>query len=322
MAGRVPKGEADMTAVGKLLVFLNLVFSLVVGAFAVMTYQARTHLTDKYNKVAVQYAVAQGTAQAYQKRAEDLAKEKQAYNDKLREAGAALLQLKGDGDDAAKTTLAAIKQYQAELKELQNQIGAKQKELDEANKQVVALKAETTVGTQDVKVNADNYRKTVVQLNETLDQKRLLVVELNGTRDQKVAAEIDRDALKKKNEQMFAQLVSLEKENAAIKAERLLGGEGRRMAKRGVGSPPPSNLEGRITRVANRNLVKISVGSDNGLSMDNVLQVYRLGPAPKYLGKIRIVSLGASEAVGQAEGRMTGQMQEGDRVGASIVGGR
>ncbi len=40
-----------MTAVGKILVFLNLVFSLVVGAFVIMIYLARTHWVDEYKKL-------------------------------------------------------------------------------------------------------------------------------------------------------------------------------------------------------------------------------------------------------------------------------
>jgi len=59
-----------MTAVGKLLVFLNLVFSLVVGAFAVMDYTARAHWKDKYDQLAASYSVSEGTARAYKSEAE------------------------------------------------------------------------------------------------------------------------------------------------------------------------------------------------------------------------------------------------------------
>ena len=40
-----------MTKVGKILVFFNLVFSMVVGAFAVLDYTARTHWVTKYKEL-------------------------------------------------------------------------------------------------------------------------------------------------------------------------------------------------------------------------------------------------------------------------------
>jgi len=51
-----------MTVVGKILVFLNLVFSLVVGAFAVMDYTARTHWSDAYKTLNARYDVLQSSA--------------------------------------------------------------------------------------------------------------------------------------------------------------------------------------------------------------------------------------------------------------------
>jgi len=76
-----------MTTVGKLLVFLNLVFSLVVGAFAVMDYTARTHWADAYKKLETQYKVSEGTALNYKSEADRLYKQQADLNDKLASSG-------------------------------------------------------------------------------------------------------------------------------------------------------------------------------------------------------------------------------------------
>ena len=39
-----------MTIVGKILVFVNLVFSLVVGGLVMMVYMTRTNWEDAFNK--------------------------------------------------------------------------------------------------------------------------------------------------------------------------------------------------------------------------------------------------------------------------------
>src|SRR5262245_63936613 len=56
-----------MTIVGKILVFINLLFSLFVGWLAVMSYTARTHWVEGFNNLQKSYQVAQANAQQYYK---------------------------------------------------------------------------------------------------------------------------------------------------------------------------------------------------------------------------------------------------------------
>ncbi len=55
-----------MTAVGKILVFFNLIFSLVVGAFVVTVYISQTHWVAEYNQLKERYVVADASNAAYQ----------------------------------------------------------------------------------------------------------------------------------------------------------------------------------------------------------------------------------------------------------------
>src|ERR1700722_7094718 len=54
-----------MTTLGKILAIVNLVLSLVVGAFIIMSYVARTNWHEAYNRVNDQLKVAQADALSY-----------------------------------------------------------------------------------------------------------------------------------------------------------------------------------------------------------------------------------------------------------------
>ena len=72
-----------MTAVGKILVFFNLIFSLIVGAFVVTVYISQTHWAAEYNDLKKRYEVADASNAAYQqelKKASDYAK---VFNDQV-----------------------------------------------------------------------------------------------------------------------------------------------------------------------------------------------------------------------------------------------
>jgi hypothetical protein len=86
-------------------------------------------------------------------------------------------------------------------------------------------------------------------------------------------------------------------------------------------NPPGENLEGVITKVEpDTGLVVISLGSDAGLQKGHTLEVFRLQPAAKYLGTLRIVEVRPAEAVGKMEGKKTEAVQVGDRVASKILG--
>src|SRR5439155_512641 len=79
-------------------------------------------------------------------------------------------------------------------------------------------------------------------------------------------------------------------------------------------NPPPGDVEGVVKKVDESGLVQISVGSDAGLARGHTLEVFRLKPAPRYLGQIRIVEVKRTEAVGRVVGRPLGKIQKDDRV--------
>ncbi len=82
------------------------------------------------------------------------------------------------------------------------------------------------------------------------------------------------------------------------------------------------DVEGKVTQVADKGLLKLDIGSDAGVAKGDVLEVFRLGAESKYLGKVRVVEVTAKESVARTEGKPLGNFQAGDRVASKIVAGR
>jgi len=65
-------------------------------------------------------------------------------------------------------------------------------------------------------------------------------------------------------------------------------------------------------------LVTLSIGSDVGLARNHTLDIYRLNPDPKYIGRLRIVDVRPTGSVGRVinqPGMLTPVVQVGDTVG-------
>src|SRR5262249_50836410 len=77
------------------------------------------------------------------------------------------------------------------------------------------------------------------------------------------------------------------------------------------------DLRGEVRQV-DGNLVKISLGSDAGLAKGQTMEVFRLGATPRYIGRVRIVEVTPTHAVGQVTGRLAMPVRVGDQ-GASRI---
>src|SRR5439155_27242967 len=91
----------------------------------------------------------------------------------------------------------------------------------------------------------------------------------------------------------------------------------------GFVNPPPAYVKGRIEQVddADKSLVKISIGSDSGIRKDQTLEVFRVSPSPKYLGRLVIVNAGVHDAVGRLvrqPGMPAEAVQAGDQVASTL----
>jgi hypothetical protein len=291
-----------MTAVGKILVFVNLLFSLVVGGLVTMVYVARTHWTDEYAKLDKRYQIAQASEGA-------LGKEFAGQVDSARASEEAMRkQLK-----KALADLDAVAEANGELKRSLEEQKVKETKGEAARAAAQLEIARRQADVEQIRTHLKDARKEVVQL--TLDKEAF--------RDKAVQATIDLKSVQDKNQQLVAQLEQNAKELVRLRTS----GGARTTTVAGSGpNPPQENIDGLIeTTDPSSRLVTVTLGSDAGLTKGHTLEVYRpntIVPShSKYLGRIRIVEVQATRAVGQWEGRMTVPPQRGDHVASQIMVG-
>jgi hypothetical protein len=297
--GAAPKGGWTMTAVGKILVFLNLVFSLVVGAFVIMIYLARTHWVDEYKKLENQNTVLAASARTYQAQALRAQEEKETE----------------------------IKKVQAELKNVQQDLAAAQTDNGQLRNNLNQLQnqsnSEKSLSTK-FGTEVEKRQEDVAQLRETLrkrDQEFNTLVKQNAEyKDQATVAQIERQATQALANRVEAELQRVQKEMARMRSN----GGSATVARAGGKNPPPENVEGLVKNTDSSGLMTITIGSDAGLAKGHTLELFRLNPsAPtqsKYLGTVRILEADHHQAVVQPVGRLSAPAQAGDRVASRILG--
>ena len=288
-----------MTAVGKILVFLNLVFSLVVGAFVIMMYLARTHWVDEYKKVGDQVKVLAASEQTYRSEA-----------------------IKAEQDAAAKIARAQadLKKVQADLEAQVAENNQMRERLAKAEQQRTGDLALSSLATSEVQKRQADVSQVREALKKADEVNTALVKKNNELLEQATAANIEKQAalaLAKKMEDQVQQMAR------DMERMRTSGGRGTATVRDNRRNPPAESVEGLIKATDSSGLMTISIGSDAGLTRGQTLEVFRLSSIPsqsKYLGTIRILEATPTQAVAQPVGRMAAPPQVGDRVASRILG--
>jgi hypothetical protein len=282
-----------MTIVGKILVFVNLLFSLAVAALVIFTYVAHTNYAKELENAKQVIRVTQASAEASHKEAEEARNERDA----------AVAKLSGQ-----------LKQEQQTVLGLRGQNQDLEKKLAEEKQKTNRFSATTERAQGDVGTSQENVRRLQSLWETEVAKNNKLVLDNNKMREEKTQAEIERNAVKDRNQQLEAQLREQAKDLARLKAN------GGTTTANGPKNPPPENVEGLVKAVES-GLVKLSIGSDAGLAKGHTLEAFRLAKVPsqsKYLGTIRILEVTANEAIGQPVGRMAAPLQVGDVVASKI----
>jgi hypothetical protein len=302
-----------MTAVGKILVGLNFVFAFVVGAFAVMTYVARTHWADQYGKLENSYKVVKAAADTYKTENDKLVKEREVQNKALADSG-----VLAKDQDQAKATQAAIdllRRRQAETVKQKKDLDDEKRKSDAFERQATQYKASMTVAQADVARRQADVEKLREVLAEETRRNTKLQEGINYMRDRAVAAEIESKSLRGRNGQLETQLQDLARDLARIKAT---GGRPTNAVAGAGRNPPPESVEGLIQRV-DGNLVTLTIGGDAGLQKGHTLYVFGMGKDPGYRGQIRIVEVTPKVAVGEVMGKLSTRIKVGDTASSDIM---
>jgi hypothetical protein len=283
-----------MNTVGKVLVILNFLFAVVVGAFLVVDVATRSQWKDKY------FELLQVTNLTEKSR--DVTKSVTGYvvrdNKDLQLALEQSVQKLKDQEDFAK----AMKiNHDEEIAVRDNKL----KDADLSLKQALTAKQrladEITVLNSSIK----QRESTIIELQASVKMYRLQAQQFEA---QSRTRQTQNEGLL---EQVRALTVALHIKDTGVSPERMV------IRNPNDPNPPPFKIDGKIEKVDGA-LVQLTLGTDHGLKENNTLDVYRLQPNPQYLGMVRIVdarphsSVGRLIPAGTAAARQ--QLREGDLV--------
>jgi len=303
-----------MTAVGKILVFFNLVFAFVVGTFAVLGYISRTHWADQYTKLDNSYKVVQASAEAHKRENDKLIEDRKIFAAKM-QGKVPDLDPKGKPDDVANAVADKLKKQSDEIVKLKDDLKEERKKTTKLENDVTQFRTAATVAQADVQRRKDNEEELRKILKEEVVTNNKLQAGINDMRDRAVAAEITARSLKGRNVQLEDQLQSLSRELVRTRASG-----GRPTAQSASGrNTPPEQVEGLIQQV-DGDLVKITIGSDAGLQRGHTMFVFGLGNNVGYRGEIKLLDVQAKVSVGQViKGKQVARIRPGDTVASEIM---
>lgn len=266
-----------MSFVGKVLVVVQLVLSVLFMALAGAVFSVHTNWKSSFEKQAVTLAGAQKS----------------------------VADMQSELDSVKQNSQKVVDDNKAEMELLKNQVQTQTQQIEaltkKNNEDQQELQSQTAVAETKAKesifrtTEADEQRAANRALQASLDQTAAKMRELE---DQKFGLEVEFANLKNKSEEEQIKLAYLEK------LVRKLGLETDPKKAAQLEEPPPP-VEGLVKSIrkdrANRvRMVEISVGSDDGLIVGHKLDVMRSGvngQPPKFLGAIKVISIEPDYAV-------------------------
>jgi hypothetical protein len=272
-----------MTAFGKILVFINFIFSLVVSGLIVMVYITRADWADTNTKLNNALAVARADEAAAVARVATIERTSKDTIDALTRKEA--------------NTAKALEDVRATLKTEQDKLAASQTALN-------AQAANTTQLTNEL-TRLKGERDQLVAIRTDRDAKVLdLTKQVNDFRNEATQNLIAYNTMKERNNKLLDQVDAVTRERNAL-ATRLGTNPTATVAPTSVTAQPTkpaTDVRGSIAAYDIKNkLATITVGTDAGVAIGNTLEVFRLQPEPLYLGTLKILTSEPRQSVGRFE---------------------
>ncbi len=266
-----------MNTVGKILVFLNLLFCVVVAGVLAYKYKADIDWKNRAESSEAELIISRKNNEIYletlKKRDAQHALTKYELSKDL--TGKEKIAEKADGDNK----LLALK-----LAELELEKDALQKTQERAEENAKRL--------AQIKIRLDNDIKNrdleIVNLHSAYNRVK---VDLAGERSKSEAANLRVQALENQVRTLDETIVKSELARASLASLR----------DPNQPNPPSVSITGTIKKVdkQDNSFVEIALGTDHGLNKDHTLDVYRLKPRPEYLGMVKILSSEPHRSVGR-----------------------
>lgn len=165
-------------------------------------------------------------------------------------------------------------------------------------------------------------QKDVLSLRDDLQKREAEIADVRAditrARNQAIQSDVAAKSFKDRLEQLertYQELVRTVETRDAVAAGPKGKAEERLTLK-----PPAEEVKGLVRGVSgDGNLIEITIGSDDGIGLNNTLEVYRLQPKPEYLGVIRIIDVRPDRAVGKVETKQyRGKIKANDVVSSKI----
>jgi hypothetical protein len=279
-----------MNIIGRILVILNLAMAFVVVGFIAVVFNTRTNWQKYTEGFKNEMRLSGRQAQVLENNAREL-------EAKLKDA---LVKL----ETAQRNARAAQDVMEAKLKD----------EKARAEDDLIKAK-ESDLTAQKALGEVQRLTEQAKDLNKVIEDRQKKIVDMEKTakdlREFALAKEKESQDDRARNETLKAAL--LEKERLIAKLQA---------GPKGIqASTPPANVRGIIEKVdAKDGLVQISLGSDQGLKKNHILQVQRTKPRAEYLGQIRLLDVDFHKSIGRwiaprPEGK---RLQPGDQVVSSL----
>jgi hypothetical protein len=270
-----------MNTVGKTLVILNFLFAVIVGGFLVVDFATRSDWKAAYKSLNDQVTVLKADRDTAVDSMNPLINKNKELETKLEN-------LKKDMDDQAVKAKADQLKFEGQL--LDTKI-----ELDDAR--LSLTKARTDV--ERLKVAEADLRGIVKEREAKILSQQDIIAKLGVAA---IASEQKAVTAAERNQELLKQVQDLTAQMNQIKLAGATGQVPGITVKTGTTlNPPPTLVKGKIERVdpADKTLVEISLGTDQGVNKNNTLEVFRTSPEPKYLGVVRIVDANFNKSVGR-----------------------
>lgn len=288
-----------MTFLGKILVVINMVMSILFMAFALIVYTTREDLRQQ-NKNLNATISQQNTAIANSKA--DLDKHKADAETQLKEAADELAVAKADIDRLTKQV---------------DVLNTKKEEL-EALAQKKTMTAEITTENQEVRTAEIEQLRAFRQ--ELSQQNTTLRAENSDLMDKFRQASNDLELARGRNVELAERINELERYVQVVHAHYDVPPMDQ-LAPNVDSQAPPPDVEGVIVKVdPDGKHILISLGEDDGLRKGHMLEVWRTKPEPVYIGKVKVETTEHTTAVVKVVS-LSGRAlpQASDRVGPQIM---
>lgn len=281
-----------MTFVGKIVIVVQVVLSLMFMAFAGAVFTVQTNWKTN--------------AQGLEKR---LKEDTEGFNQQITD-----LKDKNDSlDKSLKDEVNEKGRYEANLKGVQAQLAQLQ---EESRKDKEAL-AQVT---EHARVNGDEAEERGIEAEKLRNEnERLIAVtgeqakQLRIKEDEIYTIELASAARAKKHVSLLEEVKDLKDYIASVgkrfDPEDIIAGKTLPPVVTGVVVDVRKNKRGQIE------MVEISLGSDDGLARGHFLSIFRIDGKGKYLGEIRMIYITPDRSVGIIIDRTkTGIIKKGDNV--------